>query len=653
MKKYLMMGAAALTMGFAFVSCSSDDEIYNPNADALTDNYQSSFEKNVGKPAAGHTWGFNQTRATRANAVVTGDPFTFEETDGYYVVDENDDRLEGALTYEEAVEAAYEPSWYGTNWNKFNEQTTKLLLPNGEYSLHFHENKAKHTLFVTGDNVTLNVTSSKSIDNAKIYLLSGTTLNLNMDKYINDLEIYVAGNATLNYNAEKLYKQTGGGKIYNRGTVNLQENFEANQNAVVYNEGTVIGTNITSKPGVGNKSFFYNFGNIELSGDMELNSCANFYNEGTVTVAKETNVTQKNIYWINKGHYTTGSMVFSAKNATFYNFCQLLVLGNAHMYDGEFNLMNDSYTEAATADYDNFIVNMHDGAGFNVKGNTDWAAQGDGTFQGFRTVNDGDNAYVRLAGTTTVAGHLHSLEITEGITYAINNIVDKGAGNSGVQPTYVLAGNAADFSKVTMAPKANDCGFTWNEEGDDDEEYVKESGRIFCEDLGTIGDFDFNDVVFDAKVYYWKKKGTASHTEITLLAAGGTMKITVAGVDVHKAFGQPDSKMINTGDDSKCVKGLDPVLFKAETAYASLYDIPIVVKHGAAERVLEAKPGKAPQKYVAPIGTKWADEYVNVTKVYPKFKEWVEKESVTPEWANANAVLTNQALADNAAELAK
>lgn len=643
MKKYLMMGAAALTMGFAFVSCSSDDEIYNPNADALTDNYQSSFEKNVGKPAAGHTWGFNQTRATRANAVVQGDPFTFENTDTYY----KSEVPKSANKVEDFVRA----DWGGKVDENAMQNATELYLPEGTYALHLWQ--GQRDFYVEG-NVTLNVDKTNSINQARIYLLPGSTLNFNMDSYINNLEIYVNSNATLNYNAEQLYYQTGGGKIYNRGTVNLQENFEVNQDATVYNEGTVNGTNITSKPGDGHKSFFYNFGDIELSGDMELNSCANFYNGGTVTVAKKTSVTQQKIYWINNGHYTTGSMVFSAKNSTFYNYCQLLVLGNAHMYDGEFNLMNNSYTEAATADYDNFIVNMYNGAGFNVKGNTDWAAQGDGTFQGFRTVNDGDNAYVRLAGTTTVAGHLHSLEITKGITYAINNIVDKGAGNSGVQPTYVLAGNAADFSKVTMAPKANDCGFTWNEEGDDDEEYVKESGRIFCEDLGTIGDFDFNDVVFDAKVYYWKKKGTASHTEITLLAAGGTMKITVAGVDVHKAFGQPDSKMINTGDDdSKCVKDLEPVRFTAETAYESLYDIPIVVKHGSAERVLEAKPGMAPQKFRADIGTKWADEYVNVTKVYPKFKEWVEKESVTPEWANANAVLTNQALADNAAELAK
>ena len=81
---------------------------------------------------------------------------------------------------------------------------------------------------------------------------------------------------------------------------------------------------------------------------MVLNSCSNFYNGGTVSVADVTSVTQEKIYWINNGHYVTGTMMFSAKNTTFYNFCQLIVQGNCNFTDGEFNLMNSSYTECNT-----------------------------------------------------------------------------------------------------------------------------------------------------------------------------------------------------------------------------------------------------------------------------------------------------------------
>ena len=83
-------------------------------------------------------------------------------------------------------------------------------------------------------------------------MLPNSTLTLNMDAtyyYINDLEIYVAADGILNYNSTMLYKQTGGGKIYNRGTVNfLADEFQANNDAVIYNEGTVTGKSLKLAP---------------------------------------------------------------------------------------------------------------------------------------------------------------------------------------------------------------------------------------------------------------------------------------------------------------------------------------------------------------------------------------------------------------------
>lgn len=68
MKKYLMMGAAALTFGFVAISCSSDNEVYNPNADSKdVIAYNSNFIKKFGQPAADQDWGFG----TPANARIT------------------------------------------------------------------------------------------------------------------------------------------------------------------------------------------------------------------------------------------------------------------------------------------------------------------------------------------------------------------------------------------------------------------------------------------------------------------------------------------------------------------------------------------------------------------------------------------------------
>lgn len=66
-----MMGAAALVFGFAAVSCSSDDGVYNPNAqsDLIVANYKKAFVNVFGQPAANQTWGFGTaTRATRAHS---------------------------------------------------------------------------------------------------------------------------------------------------------------------------------------------------------------------------------------------------------------------------------------------------------------------------------------------------------------------------------------------------------------------------------------------------------------------------------------------------------------------------------------------------------------------------------------------------------
>lgn len=151
---------------------------------------------------------------------------------------------------------------------------------------------------------------------------------------------------------------------------------------------------------------------------------------------------------------------------------------------------------------------------------------------------------------------------------------------------------------------------------------VKEQGIIICEDLGTIGDFDFNDVVFEAKV--WE----SGKTNITLLAAGGTLDLTVAGVEVHEKFGVEKKAdgtwpMINTGDGET----KDAVTFTATNTYNSLVEIPIVVKSkDAAGNVtsfeLTAQIGKAPQKICVPVGFKWTIERKSLVDAYPGFKEW-------------------------------
>jgi len=124
---------------------------------------------------------------------------------------------------------------------------------------------------------------------------------------------------------------------------------------------------------------------------------------------------------------------------------------------------------------------------------------------------------------------------------------------------------------------------------------VAKEGRVFCEDLGraTREDLDYNDVVFDVKIwqrtYYYEKKlakysdqakthmlegypitvgqpvtqGPDYYAQVTLRAAGGTIPITIkAGAteyQVHDQFNSPEptaiETMVNTRDNNSVAYG--------------------------------------------------------------------------------------------------
>ena len=169
---------------------------------------------------------------------------------------------------------------------------------------------------------------------------------------------------------------------------------------------------------------------------------------------------------------------------------------------------------------------------------------------------------------------------------------------------------------------------------EDQTDKIKESGRVICEDLGAIGDFDFNDVVFDATVY---ESGKAI---ITLQAAGGTLELSVAGKEVHEAMLGAENakngsvyKMINTGQGATA----EPYTFEV-TGISSLNSIPVVVKKINAGEVtsyeLSANMGQAPQKICVPTSFKWCKERKSLKDAYPGFKSWATGDSQI--WSASN-----------------
>ena len=150
--------------------------------------------------------------------------------------------------------------------------------------------------------------------------------------------------------------------------------------------------------------------------------------------------------------------------------------------------------------------------------------------------------------------------------------------------------------------------------------------RIMAEDLtvATNSDFDFNDVVFDAKI-----DATANKTYIKLLAAGGTLELYIGDEshEVHQLFNVGKTTMVNTINPDYNTAG---VTF--ELPYYSSYDaIPIYVKKNGVWEPITAQKGEPASKFACPVGTEWQVEYTNIDEKYEHFTDWVSDET-KPFW---------------------
>ena len=163
----------------------------------------------------------------------------------------------------------------------------------------------------------------------------------------------------------------------------------------------------------------------------------------------------------------------------------------------------------------------------------------------------------------------------------------------------------------------------------------KNTQRIIVEGRGSIGDFDYNDLVFDAYVY---NKDGQTWAKIKLLAAGGTLPVYICGcdgqVEVHDKFGVSTTTMVNT---KKGTVDKDPVEFtiKLNNATSSSFnanDIEVQVENNGNVMTLTSNVGRAPEKICVDNSFNWCDEKVNVNTVYPNFSKYVNGTSFDKWW---------------------
>ena len=139
---------------------------------------------------------------------------------------------------------------------------------------------------------------------------------------------------------------------------------------------------------------------------------------------------------------------------------------------------------------------------------------------------------------------------------------------------------------------------------------------------------------------------------IKLLAAGGTLPLTiggelvngevVGGVEIHSSDKGLGGYMMNTGVNESNPKFKEFVLEGEHNSYtganANAKAIKLHVKknvNGVQTWVeIKAEQGQPAGKFNCKVGTKWCDEYVNITRVYPDFTTWVANPSV--DWTQGD-----------------
>lgn len=451
--------------------------------------------------------------------------------------------------------------------------------------------------------------------------------------------------------------------VYNHGTFNATNyRYDIGNNAKIYNEASFTSTNALSySAGSSNTSYFYNIGEdaVLTAPSMTFNSTCHFISEGTVNIAGETNVTQKDITWVNNGKYTTGTLKFSAHNSTFYNYCQLYVTGNCWFMDGSFNMMDNSYAEMGTAVVNNFHVVMGNNSGLNIKNGTAFGQQGNGIDQGFFAKDDNAVAYVRLGGVTKIAFHNTpcALQISGArltFCYEAMNFYD-GCSLDMYTPyanaNYWNQGDAAkiayeksrdrtwknngaievSFTDGNFAPvRAGECSATWNKSGTvKDETYP-----VYCyafEDT-KVGDYDMNDVVIKAQETANGKInlkvvacGATLNLNIRLYPAGTRSTNEVAHYDgspetltyngqdeVHLMLGAEAGAMVNTGSSATA----RPITIQIDKGNYDPAHLPLAIFSAAQGEIRLAGSGQAPYGVIIPEDWSWPRERICITQAY-------------------------------------
>ena len=665
MKKYLMTGIAALAISAGFTSCSKDD--FEPMTQAQIDKakYDQAFRNYVGGTiAAGQTWGFGNTNASRAftRAFTPSNLSSESSWDGWVSAPAAED-----YKTEVPTENCYPMNeyWRGTGTYYVQDATA----PNGVVELQPYNGNA--IIYMSGSKKVSFTNPGDGADNVRFYVIPGAdihfTTTFNYQKAKN-LAMYIAPGAKVTFDQD----MSANVIVYNKGEFVVEGICGPYDKGAIYNDGGTITCKKTLNV-FNNNSQVINNGNITVYEDVNIEGSGHFRNaeDGVITVTGNTIVNSNNCSWINDGNYRTGDFSYTAGSTDVKNNCMLTVdnlffidlgetdknyfqlnggagvltkdfkaLGPGYIYMGSnsvFKVTDTAYMGITKDEYGIYGPATGDYAVFQAKNVV--RAEGIDANQGF-VVNYFQNLYV-VAETHFENG------------YSDKSAEQQANGEVGVQPYYRVADGAALYvnnEKPNIKILASDCnpGFEGDESseeptpGDDPtpsddptddpvEETTLGDLRIMGEDLSAIeaGDFDFNDIVIDVKF-------DASNAILILRAAGGTLPLRIAENDqweVHTLFGVGEKVMVNTAHGRH--HEYEPVEIKLPfgvTSPAEAKNIKLEVMKSGEWQELTAEISEPAAKLAVGTDCEWLDERTSIKDVYKSFVEWASENPNLSQW---------------------
>ena len=629
-----MTGVAAAAICLGLASCSRFDYTLISEGEQAYVNYENAFIEKFGEPAPDQTWGFGSadannggatqgaiTRATtRATTRAIPDSYKFPQ-----------DAL--ADKFPSAVPEGVEKYSYGKKVSYIDESFTgqKVEL-NGTWVTDHSE---PQTLYITG-NVDLTSGYFYAASNSTIYLVEGATLKLNSTDSKNlqyGCNYYIAENASIITEGEL---RTNCTNIYNHGTISAYDfypsssNDNPNSGSLFYNRGTF---NVTNHIGLGNAyCIIVNDGDLNAN-TITLQGGSKLQNNGTATINGQTRVDSNNLSWVNNGTYTTGSFSYTAGSYDVKNNCKLTVNGDFYINLGDTkddrNFFMDSnastVTNTLTATGPFYII-MCPNAVFKV--NTTATLNASKQYYGIYGLPTTTNptGYAVFQAKDIVAGSANQgYEVTYGGNLYVTAETHFAQGYSGQYPYIGFEGGCSESNIFTGVDKpvytitSSECnpGFKG----------APVPTRVIAEDLSASenSDFDFNDVVFDVQLNW---PTTGEHT-ITLLAAGGTLPLTIAGEEVHAKFGVPTNKMVNT---EAWTAQKSPVKFVIKGKYYNANEIEVRVQKGSDWPLLTAERGRVASKIAVSTDYKWVKELQDISEAYKNFDTYVQNGNPAEWW---------------------